>query len=75
MKEKVLINNIRERFEDLEDNLITMGVDGYFEELFYAMQSDNDEDILMLNRILTNEQLRFLADFDYQFYSLVMNIA
>lgn len=72
MKEKVLINNIKERFSELEENLIFMGIDGYFEELFYAMNSDNDEDILFVSKMLNQEQLRFLMDFDYQFYSLIM---
>lgn len=74
MEESVLANNIREKFFELKNDLVSVGVEMYFKELFKVMESDNDSDIIVLNKFLSNRQLTFLMDFDYQFYNLITSV-
>ena len=70
--EMVIVNNIIEKFSELRYELEQADLEDYFEELISAIESDSAEDILNLKKILDNDQLEFLKDFNYQFYCLII---
>lgn len=70
--DRALVYSVIDRFNYIKEDLEESGLESYFEELFESIQSGSFGDIQELENILSSEQLEFLKDFDYEFYSLLV---